>query len=119
MKKISAIILLFLLGMSVTFLAQEEKLDKTPFPIGGIEAIAKQVKYPAEAKEQNIQGKVLIEALIDKNGKVKSTKVIKSVGHGCDEAAEKAVKSVKFTPGVMKGKNVEATVVIPIMFKLN
>ncbi|RPI65236.1 MAG: hypothetical protein EHM47_18955, partial [Ignavibacteriales bacterium] len=47
------------------------EVDKMPMPEGGIEAIQSNIIYPAEAKEKNIQGKVTVQAFIDKDGSVK------------------------------------------------
>jgi len=92
--------------------------ESQPFPIGGMEAIMKNVKYPEKAKKANTQGKVIVRAVVDKNGNVVETKILLSVSPECDAAASKAVKSVKFTPGKKDGKAVRTEVVIPIMFKL-
>jgi len=92
--------------------------DKQPEPIGGIEAILKNVVYPQSAKEANIQGKVLIKAIIDEKGNVSETEVINSIQKDCDQAAVDAIKKTKFTPATKDGKPVKAEVVIPVMFKL-
>jgi len=93
--------------------------DKQPGPIGGIEAILKNVIYPQSAKEANIQGKVLIKAIIDEKGNVAETEVINSIQKDCDQAAVDAIKKTKFTPATKDGKPVKAEVVIPVMFKLD
>ena len=56
--------------------------------------------------------------VINQNGDVVGTKVIKGAGNGLDEAAQKAVMQAKFKPGLIKGKPVKCEVAIPIMFKL-
>ncbi|HMN25589.1 MAG TPA: energy transducer TonB [Ignavibacteriaceae bacterium] len=95
------------------------KLDEMPDPIGGIEAIQSKVIYPKEAKEQGVQGKVYILAFINEKGIVDSTKIIKGIGGGCDEAAMNAIKQIKFKPGRQKGIPMKAQVAIPIIFKLD
>lgn len=97
----------------------QDKCDKMPFPVGGMEVIASKIKYPDEAKQSNISGKVFIQATIDEAGKVAEAKVIKGLGYGCDETALNAVKQTKFTPGEYKGSKVRAIVTIPIVFKLD
>ena len=57
--------------------------------------------------------------MIDKNGNVAETEVIKSVREDLDNAAIKAVKMTKFEPGIKDGKKVKAEVTIPIKFKLD
>ncbi len=89
-----------------------------PEPIGGIKAIQQNVHYPEIAKRAGIEGKVFVRAYIDENGHVAATEVLKGIGTGLDEAAEKAVKETKFKPGMQRGKNVKVQVVVPIQFKL-
>lgn len=118
MKNVSKVFLILLFAVSALLAQDKKEMDKYPEPIGGIEAIAKHVKYPEEAKKANIEGRVFVEAVISIEGKVVSTKVVKSLSKECDAAAEKAIKAVKFTPGEKDGKKVKATVTIPVMFKL-
>jgi TonB family protein len=98
----------------VYFVAVEEP----PIPIGGIETIQKNVKYPEIAKRAGIEGRVFIKAFINENGDVVKAEVLKGIGSGCDEAALKAVMVTKFKPGMQRGKPVKTQVAIPIIFKL-
>lgn len=93
-------------------------VEEPPQPIGGLAAIQNKIVYPNAAKRLGIEGKVIIQAIVDENGNVAKAKVIKGIGSGCDEAALDAVKSSKFTPGKQRGKNVRVQITIPIVFKL-
>jgi TonB family protein len=93
-------------------------VEEMPEPIGGIRAIAENVKYPEIAKRAGIEGRVFVKALIDENGNVEGTQVIKGIGAGCDEAALEAVMLSKFKPGKQRGKPVKVQITIPILFKL-
>jgi TonB family protein len=119
MKRIFSYLLLifFLAGLS-TF-AQEKELDQMPTPVGGIATIAHNVVYPQSAKENKIEGKVIIKTVVDAKGNVVSTTVEKGLNAECDKAAESAIKNTKFNPGMKNGKAVESEVTIPIMFKLS
>jgi len=99
---------------NVFFVAVEEM----PEPIGGLYAIQSKIKYPDEAKQNGVEGKVFIQAFIDETGNVVEAKVIKGAGYGLDEAALEAVKQTKFTSGKQEGKPVKVQVTIPIVFKL-
>lgn len=92
--------------------------EKMPEPIGGIEVIAKKLKYPQLAKLAGIQGKVFVSAVIDETGNVIKTEILKGLGSGCDEAAIEAIKSTKFVAGTISSKPVKVKVVIPLIFKL-
>jgi len=100
---------------TVYFVAVEEM----PEPIGGIGAIQSKVQYPPEAKDQGVQGKVYVIAYINEMGSVDSTRLIRGIGAGCDEAAMNAIKQIKFKPGRQKGIPTKVQVAIPIMFKLD
>ncbi|MBN1999687.1 energy transducer TonB [candidate division KSB1 bacterium] len=98
-----------------TFIA----FDSPPQPVGGYTAIMKNVVYPELARLAGIDGKVIVYALIDKNGCVADTKIYKSLGNnGCDEAAVDAVRSVKWFPAKQRDKAVSVWIAITIVFKL-
>lgn len=96
-----------------------EVVEDMPEPIGGIEAIQKKIVYPEIAKRAGVEGRVYILAFVDENGNVTKTEVLKGIGAGCDEAAEKAVRETKFKPGKQRGKPVRVKVAVPIIFRLN
>ena len=57
--------------------------------------------------------------VIDENGRVVDTKILKSLGNnGCDEAAVAAIKSVKWKPAKQRDKPVKVWVGIPVVFML-
>ena len=119
MKNTFYSLLFFFLFFGFNGFAQEEKLDKYPEPIGGIEAMIKNVIYPQAAKDQGIQGKVFVNVIIDEKGTVTETSILKSVNEDCDKAAMDAIKKTKFTPGIKDNKPVKSEVTIPVMFKLS
>lgn len=90
--------------------------DRQPQMVGGLEALRKALVYPKEAIEAGIEGDVFIRAILDRKGNVIDTEVLRKLGYGCDEAAAKAVKTVRFTnlhPG-----DKDISVVIPVRFKI-
>ena len=90
-----------------------------PKPVGGVQEIYKKIKsYPKAAKDSGIEGKVYVLAFINEKGSVDKVKVVKGIGGGCDEAAIKAVKKSKFTPGKAKGKAVKVKTTLAIVFKI-
>jgi protein TonB len=93
-------------------------VEETPMPVGGIQALMKNVVYPKEAKESGIQGKVFVKAFINEDGDVVKTELLKGTNTALDSAAENAVKRTKFLPGKQKSKPVKVQVAIPIVFKL-
>ncbi|MCZ6820679.1 MAG: energy transducer TonB [Calditrichaeota bacterium] len=93
--------------------------DEAPSPIGGFRSIQKALKYPEIARKAGIEGRVIIQVLVSEKGKVIKTRVIKSLGHsGCDEAAVKAIRGVKWKPALQRDKPVKVWVAIPVIFRL-
>jgi TonB family protein len=81
--------------------------------------LASNIKYPQEAKEKNIQGKVLVSFVVAKTGAVTNVKVDKSVNKLLDAEAVRVVSAMpNWTPGKNKGEAVNVNFVLPISFKL-
>jgi TonB family protein len=93
-------------------------LDSLAMPIGGMYSIQKKIRYPESAKNNGIQGGVLVAVEIDKNGNVINTEILEGIYPECDEEATNAIKKVKFRPAYKDGVPVKSEVVIPIKFKL-
>jgi len=93
-------------------------IDEMPSPVGGIEDIAKRMKYPEEAKQQGIEGKVLVKLFVDEFGNPQNSKVVKSVHPLLDAEARDVLMKTKFTPGKHNGKAVKVQVIVPINFRL-
>lgn len=74
--------------------------------------------YPDMAREANVDGTVLVQALVGKDGHVKDTKVVKSVAM-LDAAALKAVKLWVFKPALSNNKPVAVWVAVPVKFSLH
>lgn len=94
-----------------------------PEPEGGMESfykfVGKNLKYPKRAQYTATQGKVFIEFVIDKNGRVTDMKVVKGIGSGCDEEAMRVLALTKWQPGRQRGKPVKVRMTLPLNFVLN
>ncbi len=95
-----------------------EAVEESPEIIGGIAELQKKVYYTEIAKKAGIEGTVVIQAIVDKNGNVTDASVKKSIGGGLDDVALKAVLDTKFKPGKQRGKPVNVRMWIPIKFVL-
>ena len=100
-----------------------EKVEDMPeFPGGEqamMEFVAKNVQYPKEAMEKEISGRVLVGFIVEKDGSINETEVVKGIGGGCDEEAVRVVKAMpKWKPGKQKGKPVRVHFMLPLTFKL-
>lgn len=90
---------------------------------GGQKELAKylgsQLRYPVQARQNNIQGKVYIGFIVEKNGSLSDFKVIKGIGSGCDEEAIRVLKSSPaWKPGIAGGKLVRTSYTLPITYLL-
>lgn len=99
-------------------------VDEIPVYPGGEEALRKDiseaVKYPEEAKKQNISGKVFISFVVDENGKVIDPKIARGVHPLLDKEAIRVMGTLKtWKPGKQSGKVVKVAYTIPINFALN
>ena len=88
--------------------------------VGLLKYIADNTSYPRDAKEKNIQGKVVVRFVVEKDGTVSDVAVIKSAEPSLDAAAVKVVESLpKFeTPAKIKGLPVKVHYMVPISFTL-
>ena len=98
-------------------------VDEMPQYPGGekvmMEYVAKNVKYPQEAKDKEIQGRVFVSFVVEKDGSVSTVKVLRGIGGGCDEEAVRVVSSMpKWKPGIKDGKPVRVSYMMPLNFKL-
>ncbi|OGF15258.1 MAG: hypothetical protein A2W00_06630 [Candidatus Eisenbacteria bacterium RBG_16_71_46] len=83
------------------------------------EAVTKvQPLYPDIAREANVDGTVMVQALVGKDGKVKDTRVVKSIAM-LDAAAVAAVKQWVFKPALSNNKPVAVWVAVPVRFSLH
>ncbi len=92
------------------------------FP-GGEAALMKflqsHINYPPMAAENGVQGKVVVQFVVDKTGRVGEVKVVRSVDKDLDREATRVCKSLpKFTPGRQNGHPVSVWYTLPVSFKL-
>ncbi len=87
--------------------------DDPPAIIGELKPV-----YPDFAKRARVQGTVVLNVEVYKDGSVGNITVQRSVT-GLDDAAIEAVRKVRFQPGMSSGQVVDTTVIIPVEFRLN
>jgi periplasmic protein TonB len=98
-------------------------VEEPAAPVGGLQAfnqyVAKTLKYPAQARRMNIEGKVFVEFVINRDGSIVDVKVMKGIGAGCDEEAVRVIQNAPaWKPGKQRGKPVRQRMVLPITFRL-
>jgi len=112
---------------------EEEVIDVFPtfavqrqpsFNGGGEEAflkyIGQKLKYPRQARQLNVEGKVFVEFVIDKDGSMTAIRVMRGIGYGCDEEVLRVLNNApKWEPGKQRGVPVKVRMVLPVTFKLH
>ena len=98
-------------------------VDEMPtFPDGDHELlkyIADNLEYPQEAVDGDIQGTVFVRIIVEPDGSISNTKIVRGIGSGCDEEAIRVVESMpNWEPGRRKGEAVRVYMSIPVSFKL-
>ncbi len=82
--------------------------------------VSEQVKYPQDAIDANIQGKVVLQFTVNKEGQVEDVKVLHGVSETLDAEAVRVVSSSpKWEPGSMNGTPVNVKYTFPVLFRLN
>lgn len=80
--------------------------EQPPELIGGLDVLQSRIRYPAAAMNANVEGRVVIQMLVDETGQMSSPTVIKSLGYGCDEEALRVIRGARFEPARVGGRPV-------------
>ena len=86
---------------------------------GRMRYLQENIKYPEEAKELGIQGRVFVTFVVEVDGSITDVRVLRGIGGGCDEEAVRVVKAMpKWVPGKQRGVPVRVQFNLPIKFTL-
>ena len=81
--------------------------------------LSQNMRYPKEAQDKNIEGRVSIQFIIEKDGSIDEVKTLRSPSEILSAEAERVVKAMpKWKPAMHKGKPVRMRYVLPVLFKL-
>lgn len=98
-------------------------VEQQPLPIGGYDGfystIRKNLKYPKQAQRMDVQGRVFVEFIVNRDGLASDMKIMRGIGAGCDEEAMRVIALTKWSPGKQRGKAVRVRMVMPINFVMN
>lgn len=96
--------------------------DLPQFPGGAVEFmkwLTKNLKYPAVAQQRKVQGRVVAQFIVNRDGSVSDIQVVEKLSAECDREALRVLRMMpKWQPGVMDAKPCRTKVCIPIVFKL-
>ena len=97
--------------------------EQMPEYPGGMKEMLKflqeNVKYPENAMKNNVQGRVIVQFVVEKDGTPTEFKVLRSVDPDLDAEALRVMKAMpKWKPGMQKGQVVRVKFTVPVSFKL-
>ena len=96
--------------------------DQPEFPGGTaalLEYLKKNIKYPAICRENNIQGRVLVTFIVNKDGAIVEPEVVKGVNPSLDKEALRVISQMpNWKPGYQRGKPVRVKFTVPVNFQL-
>jgi protein TonB len=93
--------------------------DEPPTPVGGFEALLKNLVYPEIALAAGIEGTVVVQAFVDKTGRVTVTEILEGIPQtGMNEAAIAAIRKTHFNPAKQRDVALGVWLAIPITFQL-
>ncbi|WP_412063646.1 energy transducer TonB [Rubrivirga sp. IMCC45206] len=95
-----------------------EVAEVQPVLVGGIEDLQRRVEYPEFARRAGIEGQVVVQFVVDERGNVVDPVAVRSPNELLSEAAIKAVRESRFTPGQQRGRPVKVRFAVPVTFRL-
>ena len=107
---------------------QEEQIfqvveERPQFPGGDAELmkyLQKNIKYPTLCQEQGIQGRVIVQFVVNTDGSIVDPQVIKTVNPHLDKEALRVISTMpKWSPGKQRGKAVRVRFTVPVTFRLS
>lgn len=111
-----------LFGRAAALPALPAPAIRQPIPVGGDIRTPRKIsgaapEYPAVARQARVEGRVVLQAVLDERGRVERIRVLSSVPL-LDEAAMKAVRSWRYTPTLLNGVPVPVLMTITVQFTL-
>ncbi|MBA4848857.1 M56 family metallopeptidase [Emticicia sp. BO119] len=101
-----------------------DSVEENPEYPGGVKQlytfINNNLRYPIEAAQNNITGKVFVKFVVRKDGSISDLKILKGIGYGCDEEAVRVISQLpRWKPGKQNGKLVNVMFTMPINFVID
>lgn len=93
-------------------------VEQMPKMKGGQEWLYENINYPEMARKAGIEGRVIVQFVVGKDGQAKDIKVLRGIGGGCEKAAIAVIKKAEFEPGRQRGNAVPVQMAQTITFEL-
>lgn len=92
-------------------------VEQQPRLIGGRSQLQMVKQYPSSAKEKGLEGRVFVEFVVDKTGRVRDPSVMRGAHPVLDSAAVRTVRQLQYEPGQQQGTSVKVQVTRPLVFR--
>lgn len=98
-----------------------EEMPEFPGGMGEcLKFLGKNIKYPVEAQKAGVQGKVIVQFVVEKDGNIANPKVVRSIDPDLDGEAIRVISIMpKWKPGMQKGQPVRVKYTVPVTFRLD
>lgn len=121
---VAAVLFLFSCPELPAQISEPTRTEKVEFseaelPTYDQEALSQLIRYPKLARDNAIEGRVVVKFLLDTNGKATRLEIVESANPLLSDAAIEALRNLTFTPAYQKGKPVRVWMSIPITFTLS
>lgn len=84
------------------------------------QSVINEIRYPKAARESGIEGQVVVQFIVEKDGTLSNVQAVQGIGGGCDEEAVRVISGLPaFQPGSQRGKRVRVRMQMPVTFKLD
>ena len=94
------------------------EFDRSPQPVGGYEALADYIEYPAIAWSAGTEGTVLLKVFVDAEGRVEQAEVLEGIEKsGLNEAALAGIRRASFRPAIQRGLPIGVWLTITVTFR--
>jgi TonB family protein len=93
-------------------------VEEMPQLKGSLASLQNEINYPQLARKAGVEGRVIVQFIVNEQGKVEDPQIIRGIGAGCDEEALRVVKKAEFEPGKQGGKPVRVQYSLPITYRL-
>lgn len=92
--------------------------NQRPHIVGGRGSFYLSIEYPEEARRKGIQGRVVLDFVVDTEGRTQDIRIIKSLHPLCDSSAVAALERTRFVPGRRNGQKIPVRMRLPVRFQL-
>ncbi len=101
------------------FVIVEETPRLLPNEADAMRAMQERLIYPPLARFRRVEGRVIVEFVVEKDADISRVRVVRGIGSGCDQEAARLIRGLRFRSGRQRGKAVNVQMTLPVTFSLD